>query len=187
MIDDPARVRRLLVLAAAAVALVAVSSGVVALAGNNGTKPSPSEVAATTVPVAATAKRVAATTAPVADQRTPFEAAVQALVEDGTIDQAQADVLRRQIDAGGIDPQELIDNGVLTAAQMQAVQARLGSAKQSLAAAAASQDPRPEKSPSTGSSTGSDDVNRARKEAAAASQQPPPPEKSQPKDSPATR
>jgi uncharacterized protein YaiL (DUF2058 family) len=121
MIDETGRVRRLLVLAAAAVALVAVSGGSVVLAGNNGTKPSSSDVAATTAPVAAT-------TAPEAGQSNPFDAAVQALVEDGTINQAQAGALRRQIDAGTIDPLELVATGVLTAAQMQAVETRLGAA-----------------------------------------------------------
>jgi polyhydroxyalkanoate synthesis regulator phasin len=129
MIDETGRVRRLLVLAAAAVALVAVSGGSVVLAGNNGTKPSSSDVAATTAPVAAT-------TAPAAGQSNPFDAAVQALVEDGTINQAQAGALRRQIEAGTIDPLELVATGVLTAAQMQAVETRLGAVKQSLGAAA---------------------------------------------------
>ena len=129
MTDDPGRLRRRLVLAAAAVALVAVSGGSVVLAGNSGTMPSSSDVAATTSPVTAT-------TAPATDQSNPFDAAVQALIEDGTINQHQADVLRRQIDAGTIDPLELVDSGVLTAAQMQAVQARLGAVKQSLGAAA---------------------------------------------------
>ena len=134
MIDEPGRVRRLLVLAAAAVALVAVSGGSVVLAGKNGTKPNSSDVAATTAPVAAT-------TAPAAGQSNPFDAAVQALVEDGTINQAQAVALRQQIDAGTIDPLELVDTGVLTAAQMQAVETRLGAVKQSLGAAAGGTSP----------------------------------------------
>jgi hypothetical protein len=164
MIDDPQRVRRLLVLAAAAVTLVAVASGGVALAGNTGTKPSSSDLAATSAPVAATM-------APAADQSNPFDTAIQALVEDGTINQQQADVLRQQIDAGSIDEQELVDSGTLTAAQMQAVQARFRAVKGSLAAAAASQEPTPEKAQQTVSpATESDDVKRAEKEALAASQ-----------------
>jgi hypothetical protein len=147
MIDDPGRVRRLLVLAAAAVALVAVSGGSVVLAGNNGTKPSSSNLAATTAPATAT-------TAPATGQSNPFDAAVQALVEDGTINQAQADVLRQQIDAGTIEP--LVESGVLTAAQLQAVETRLGAVKQSLGAAARGA------SPSASTSTS----NTAPKEAA---------------------
>ena len=141
MIDEPGRERRLLVLAAAAVALVAVSGGSVVLAGNNGTKPNSSDVAATTA-------HVAATTAPAAGQSNPFDAAVQALVEDGTINQAQAVALRQQIDAGTIDPLELVDTGVLTAAQMQAVETRLGAVKQSLGAAAGGTSPSPSSSTS---------------------------------------
>jgi hypothetical protein len=134
MIDEPGRVRRLLVLAAAAVALVAVSGGSVVIAGNNGTKSSSLDVASTTAPVAST-------TAPAAGQSNPFDAAVEALVKDGTINQAQAGALRQQIDAGTIDPLELVDTGVLTAAQMQAVETRLGAVKQSLGAVAAGTSP----------------------------------------------
>jgi hypothetical protein len=65
--------------------------------------------------------------------RAAFDAAVQALVTDGTIDQAAADVLRHGIDAGSIDEQALIDNGTFTAAQMQAIRARLSAVKESLA------------------------------------------------------
>jgi hypothetical protein len=158
MTDHPERVRRRLFLAVAAVAvaLVAVTSGTAALAGNPVTKPSASDAAATT--------------APVRGESDPFVAAVQALVGDGTINQAQADVLRQQIDAGSIDEQQLIDSGVVTAAQMQAVQARLSAVKQSLAAGAASQVPSREKAQPTDSSADSDGAKRAEKEAAAAAE-----------------
>jgi hypothetical protein len=163
MIDDPRRGRRLLGLGAAALALLAVGGGSVAFAGNHGTTPSSSDAAATAAPVAAS-------TAPGAGQGDAFDAAVRALVEDGTINQQQADVLRRQIDAGSIDEQELVDNGTLSAAQMQAVQARLRAVKESLAAAATSQDPTPEKAQQAGSSaTDSDEAKRVQKEALAAS------------------
>jgi len=134
MIDEPGRVRRLLVLAAAAVALVAVSGGSVVLAGNNGTKPNSSDVAATTAPVAATTTSTTAL-------KEAADAAVQALVEDRTINQHQADVLRQQIDAGYMDEQKLVDGGVLTAAQMQAVLNRLLAVKESFASGAGSTAP----------------------------------------------
>jgi hypothetical protein len=153
--------------------LVAVSSGTVALAGNSGAKPSSSDVAATT--------------APAAGQTNPFDAAIQALVEEGTIDQAQADVLRRQIDAGSIDEQELIDSGVLTPAQMQGVQARLTTVKQSMAAASVSEELTPDKvQPTDSPATNSVDARRAEKEAAAASQASTP-EKAQPTSSSPTK
>jgi hypothetical protein len=79
-------------------------------------------------------------------------------------------VLRQQIDAGSIDEQQLIDSGVVTAAQMQAVQARLSAVKQSLAAGAASQVPSREKAQPTDSSADSDGAKRAEKEAAAAAE-----------------
>jgi hypothetical protein len=154
MIHDSGRARRLFVLGAAAVGLLAVTGGGAVLAGSDATtassptvaaaaSPVPATdgpvaatatpVAATDAPVTATDAPVAATSAPATDQSNPFVAAVQALVADGTINQHQADVLNQDIEAGSINPQDLIDGGVLTAAQMQVVNARLGAVKRSLA------------------------------------------------------
>jgi hypothetical protein len=119
MFDDPGRVRRLLLLATVAVALVAVVSGSVVLARAAETKVS--------------SRPVAATSSPTVGQGNPFEAALQALVDGGVINQHEADVLRHDIDAGSIDPQRLIEGGVLTAAQMEVVETRLDAVKQSLA------------------------------------------------------
>jgi hypothetical protein len=130
MIKDPGRVRRLFVLGAGAVALLAIVSGSVALAGNGQSAPPTPVVAETTAPAAGQT-----------DVKDAADAAVQALVEDGTISQEQADVLRQQIDAGSIDEQRLVDSGVLTAAQMEAVQIRLTAVKQSFAAGAGSMAP----------------------------------------------
>jgi hypothetical protein len=65
----------------------------------------------------------------------PFLAAVAQLVQAGTINQHQADVLDAGIRAGSIDDSQLIANGTLTSAQMQAVDNRLIAVKQSLAPA----------------------------------------------------
>jgi hypothetical protein len=64
---------------------------------------------------------------------TPFLSAVAQLVQAGTINQSQADILDAGIRAGSIDDQQLVSNGTLTSAQMQAVDARLIAIKRSLA------------------------------------------------------
>jgi hypothetical protein len=74
-------------------------------------------------------------------QLNPFHAAVQSLVEDGTINQAQAEALHRQIDAGQLDPEELVKSGTLTPAQAQAAEDRLSAVKQSLAPRSDSTEP----------------------------------------------
>jgi len=125
MLNDAGRIRRLLALTAASAALIVVSGGSVALAGDGPPAPTAPAAAATSAP--------GATAAPAAADGNPFDAAVQALVDDGTIDVHQADVLRRHIAEGSIDPQALVDGGVLTAAQMQVVETRLTAVKQSLA------------------------------------------------------
>jgi len=70
----------------------------------------------------------------------PFLAAVASLVQAGTIDASQAHVLDADIQAGSIDPDQLVASGTLTSAQMQAVSDRLAAVKQGLASA--SQDSR---------------------------------------------
>lgn len=66
----------------------------------------------------------------------PFLAAVAQLVQAGTINQTQANVLDAGIRGGSIDDSKLVANGTLSASQMQAVDARLIAVKRSLAPAA---------------------------------------------------
>jgi hypothetical protein len=63
----------------------------------------------------------------------PFLAAIAQLVQAGTINQHQADVLDADIRAGSIDPDQLVANGTLSSAQVQTVMERLGAVKRSLA------------------------------------------------------
>lgn len=65
----------------------------------------------------------------------PFLDAVAQLKQAGTITDAQARVIDADIQAGSIDPQQLVASGTLTSAQMQAVNDRLVAVKRSLAAA----------------------------------------------------
>ena len=60
-------------------------------------------------------------------------AAVQSLVNDGTISQHQADAIDSQIDAGTVDDQQLVASGVVTASQMSAVDTALIQVKRSFA------------------------------------------------------
>ena len=53
------------------------------------------------------------------------------LVADGTITQAQADAVQAQANAGSIDPKQLVDGGVLSAAQMRTVAAGIDQLKRS--------------------------------------------------------
>lgn len=62
------------------------------------------------------------------------KAALQSLVNDGTINQHQTDVIENQVDSGSIDPNALVSSGVLTAAQMHAVTDALVQVKESFAA-----------------------------------------------------
>jgi hypothetical protein len=65
----------------------------------------------------------------------PFLAAVAQLVQSGTINDAQARVLDAGIRAGSIDSSQLVANGTLSSAQMQAFNDRLGAIKRSFAPA----------------------------------------------------
>ena len=62
-----------------------------------------------------------------------FLAAVAQLQQAGTISAAQARTLDADIESGSIDPKQLVADGVLTAAQMQAVNDRLVAVKMGLA------------------------------------------------------
>ncbi len=66
----------------------------------------------------------------------PFVAVVAQAVQKGTITDAQARVLDAHILAGSIDPNALVAAGVLSAAQMQAVNDRLIAVKKGQAAEA---------------------------------------------------
>jgi competence protein ComGC len=55
------------------------------------------------------------------------------LVNDGTINQHQADVINGQINAGTVDDQQLVASGVITASQMSAVDNALIQVKRSFA------------------------------------------------------
>ena len=56
-------------------------------------------------------------------------AAVQRLVQSGAITQAQASAVEAQIEAGSVDPGQLVSSGVLTAAQMHAIGEQIAGAK----------------------------------------------------------
>jgi len=126
MLPRSARLRRRFVLAMGGLALVACSGASVVLAGTSQSAPSTPAVPTASAAVAASASPATGTT-------DPFAAAVQALVDDGTIDRQQAAALDQRLAAGFIDPDEVVASGVLTAAQMEVVQARLNAVKRSLA------------------------------------------------------
>lgn len=65
----------------------------------------------------------------------PFLAAVAQLEQAGTINAAQARVLDADIRSGSMDTNQLVANGTLSSAQMQAVNNRLIAVKRSLAPA----------------------------------------------------
>jgi hypothetical protein len=69
----------------------------------------------------------------------PFFAAVAQLAQAGTINDHQARILDADIQAGSIDPQQLVASGTLSSAQMQAVMDRLGAVKRSLGVAGPAQ------------------------------------------------
>lgn len=62
-----------------------------------------------------------------------FTAAVTRLEQSGTIDQAQARAINAQLSSGSIDLQQLVTDGTITAAQMQAVNNAFIQVKMSLA------------------------------------------------------
>jgi hypothetical protein len=61
------------------------------------------------------------------------DAAMQQLVANGTIDQAQARAVDAAVASGSVDPAALVSNGTLSQAQMDAVAHRLDAVKQSFA------------------------------------------------------
>jgi hypothetical protein len=65
-----------------------------------------------------------------------FIDAVQALVANGTINQSQADRIEAQIRTGSMDSEQFVQSGLVTQAQMDAINSSLRAVKQSLAQAA---------------------------------------------------
>ena len=65
-----------------------------------------------------------------------FIDAVQALVANGTIDQSQANTIEAQIRTGSMDSEQFVQSGLVTQAQMDAINASLRAVKESLAQAA---------------------------------------------------
>ena len=53
------------------------------------------------------------------------------LVANGTINQQQADAIQAQANAGSIDPKQLVQDGVVSDAQMRSVAARIDQLKES--------------------------------------------------------
>jgi Asp-tRNA(Asn)/Glu-tRNA(Gln) amidotransferase B subunit len=93
-------------LVAAAITVPAAVAVPVAIAAANSPHRQRQSVTASSVSGAAAARAVAA---------------VQQLVRDGTISQQQASAVDDQINAGSIDPGQLVDNRVLTVAQGETV------------------------------------------------------------------
>ena len=113
---DPRR-KRLLAIGAVAIAVAAAAGVAVAGGGGNTTQGS----------------RAARSATGNGGFNEDFHAALQALVDESTISQAQANVIREQGDNGSIDPLVLVRDGVVSAAQMRAVANRLDRAKRDTA------------------------------------------------------
>src|SRR5262245_13401702 len=114
-----ARRKRILVSGAIAIAIAAGTGVGVALAGGGGNA----------TPLA-TVSTSAATPGGLNEE---FHAALQALVDDGTISQTQANAIREQGDNGSIDPLALVRDGVVNATQMRTVANRLDNVKKDIA------------------------------------------------------
>ena len=120
-----------LAVAAAVVGPSALASGSKSASGQAGAKRAHAADASCTTS-AAGAKAPAGNSGPGPG---PFLDAVAQLKQAGTITDAQARVIDADIQAGSIDPQQLVASGTLTSAQMHAVADRLGAVKRGLAAA----------------------------------------------------
>jgi hypothetical protein len=147
-----ARLRYTATGAVAALAAVGAIAGTVALAASphakphahaaadgGATKPPPSPLAVKTSPPAPSPVKTPPSPLPVKTRapqppvnHQPFLDAIQQLVNAGTITSTEGQLVDREIVAGRVDTQTLASNG-FTPAQLQAVQAALGSAKQALA------------------------------------------------------
>jgi competence protein ComGC len=85
------------------------------------------------------------------------KAALDGLVSNGTITRHQEDLIDAQVNAGSVDPQQLVSSGVISASQMSAVNNALIQVKQSFAASAGSGGATSPQG--AGDKTGSSDVN----------------------------
>jgi hypothetical protein len=114
--------RRTLVTVTVAVAVGVASAAGVALAGGGGSgKPQP--------PASTSADNPRASSDIVAAARS----ALDELVSAGTITQSQEDAVLAQVQAGTVYPDQLIANGTVNAAQMNAVNDKLRQVKESFA------------------------------------------------------
>jgi hypothetical protein len=52
-------------------------------------------------------------------------------VSQGTINQSQADAVQQQVEAGSVEPKQLVDDGIVTEAQMRAIGNSLDQVKRS--------------------------------------------------------
>ena len=126
--------RRLAVDALIAIIFATLSVSAVALADVSG-GPSAKNTASPT-PYAAVKPSAAAAKAASNDRVVAAaRSALDKLVTDGTITQAQADTVMQQVTAGSVDPDALVSAGVVTDAQMHAIDAALVQVKRSFAAA----------------------------------------------------
>jgi hypothetical protein len=112
--------RRRAVHATIAVLVGTASAAGVAFAGSSG-GPVADKGATPTVSTASAANPIASAA----------RTALDRLVANGAIDQAQADTIEQQVEVGSVDPRALIDAGTVTQAQMQAVADALDQAKRS--------------------------------------------------------
>lgn len=100
-------------------------------AASAGSAPRPASAGRAKVAVQTGAARpaVAASTPARGAILSQVHAALQALVSDGTISQAQADAVQREADHGAIEPWTLIAHHTLTVAQMRVVGDRIDHVK----------------------------------------------------------
>ena len=110
--------RRLFVHAAVAVVVGTASIRGVALATDNGR--GPVKPAGTSTSSPATGDIIQAA-----------HDALEALVSQGTINQSQADAVQQEVEAGSVEPKMLVDEGVVTEAQMRAIGNSLDQVKRS--------------------------------------------------------
>lgn len=116
--------RRVAAHATIAVLVGTAAAAGVAFAGSGGGSPSAGSGSAPTAGAASAPNPVASAA----------RTALEGLVANGTIDQAQADTIEQQVEAGSIDPQALINAGTVNQGQMQAVADALDQVKAAAAA-----------------------------------------------------
>jgi hypothetical protein len=115
--------RRVAAHATIAVLVGTATAAGVAFAGSNGGRPVAGKGSAPSASAALAPDQIASAA----------RTALDRLVANGTIDQAQADTIEQQVEAGSVDPRALIDARTVNQAQMQAVADALNQAKRSTA------------------------------------------------------